>query len=87
MKKIKKTISKISSSPSSVLITGDTGTGKELIAKAIHYTGDRKDYPFIPINCANIPDNLFESELYGYEEGAFTGARKGGKPGLIELAK
>ena len=84
--KIKEKISKISNSPSSVLITGETGTGKELIAKAIHYSSNRKDNPFVPINCANIPETLFESELFGYEEGAFTGAKKGGKLGLFELA-
>jgi len=56
------------------------------VAKAIHYTSKRANNPFIPINCANIPDSLFESELFGYEEGAFTGAKKGGKLGLFELA-
>ncbi|WP_333656943.1 sigma-54 interaction domain-containing protein [Tissierella praeacuta] len=83
---IKSQIKKISNSSSSVLITGDTGTGKEVVAKAIHYTSKRANNPFIPINCANIPDSLFESELFGYEEGAFTGAKKGGKLGLFELA-
>ena len=86
MNKIKEKILKIANSPSSVLITGETGTGKELIAKAIHYSSNRKDNPFVPINCANIPETLFESELFGYEEGAFTGAKKGGKIGLFELA-
>ena len=86
MNKIKEKILKIANSPSSVLITGETGTGKELVAKAIHYSSIRKDKPFVPINCANIPESLFESELFGYEEGAFTGARKGGKLGLFELA-
>jgi len=83
---IKRKIIKLSTSSSSVLITGKTGTGKEMIAEAIHYTSNRKDNPFIPINCANIPDSLFESELFGYEEGAFTGAKKGGKQGIFELA-
>lgn len=83
---IKNIIEKISSSPSSVLITGDTGTGKELVAKAIHYTGNRSNNPFISINCANIPETLFESELFGYDEGAFTGAKKEGKPGAFEMA-
>ncbi|WP_313755820.1 sigma 54-interacting transcriptional regulator [Tissierella sp.] len=83
---IKSKIKKISNSSSSVLITGDTGTGKEIVARAIHYTSSRANNPFIPINCANIPDSLFESELFGYEEGAFTGAKKGGKLGLFELA-
>ncbi|GAB6154425.1 sigma-54-dependent Fis family transcriptional regulator [Desulfosporosinus burensis] len=72
--------------PSSVLITGESGTGKELFAQGIHNAGLRFRHPFVAINCAAIPDNLLESELFGYEEGAFTGAKKGGKPGLFELA-
>lgn len=71
---------------SSVLITGESGTGKELFAQGIHNAGIRFRHPFVTINCAAIPDNLLESELFGYEEGAFTGAKKGGKPGLFELA-
>lgn len=70
----------------SVLITGDTGTGKEVIADLIHWAIDRADYPFIKINCAAIPPELFESELFGYEKGAFTGAVKEGKKGKFELA-
>lgn len=84
--KIKQSIIHISESPSSVLITGQTGTGKEMIAKAIHYESNRANEPFVPINCANIPESLFESELFGYEEGSFTGAKKGGKLGLFEMA-
>ena len=86
MKSIKEKIKKIANSTSSVLITGDTGTGKEMVAKAIHYTSNRSNNPFVPINCANIPETLFESELFGYEEGAFTGAKKGGKLGIFEMA-
>lgn len=71
---------------SSVLITGESGTGKELFAQSIHNASPRFRHPFVTINCAAIPDNLLESELFGYEEGAFTGAKKGGKPGLFELA-
>ncbi|MHC1762328.1 MAG: sigma 54-interacting transcriptional regulator [Negativicutes bacterium] len=71
---------------STVLVTGESGTGKELFAQAIHYASNRRHGPFIKINCASIPENLLESELFGYEEGAFTGARKGGKPGKFELA-
>ena len=70
---------------SNVLITGESGTGKELIAKAIHYEGSRSNYRFEPINCASIPDNLLESELFGYKAGAFTGAIKD-KVGRFELA-
>jgi len=69
-----------------VLIVGETGTGKELFAHAIHQASPRRDRPFIRVNCASIPDNLSESELFGYEEGAFTGARKGGRAGKFELA-
>lgn len=86
MDRIKEKILRIADSPSSVLVTGETGTGKEMIAMAIHYSSNRAGNPFIPINCANIPESLFESELFGYEEGAFTGAKKGGKVGLFEMA-
>jgi transcriptional regulator with PAS, ATPase and Fis domain len=69
-----------------VLITGESGTGKEMYAKSIHHLSPFSSGPFISVNCGAIPDHLFESELFGYEEGAFTGAKKGGKPGKFELA-
>lgn len=71
---------------SNVLLLGESGTGKELFAHAIHNDSGRGDYPFIKVNCAAIPGELLEAELFGYEEGAFTGARKGGKIGKFELA-
>ena len=73
-------------SDASVLIIGETGTGKELFAHAIHHASRRRDWQFVTVNCAALPENLLESELFGYDEGGFTGARKGGKPGLFELA-
>ena len=80
-------IAKIASKTSSnVLITGKSGTGKELFAKAIHSNSSRSIHPFVPINCAAIPRDLIASELFGYEEGSFTGAKKGGKPGKFEIA-
>ena len=70
-----------------VLISGETGTGKELIARALHESSARSNAPFLAINCSALPEHLLESELFGYASGAFTGAQKGGKPGLIELAE
>lgn len=71
---------------STILILGETGTGKELFAQSIHNASHREDNPFVAVNCAALPESLLESELFGYAEGAFTGARKGGKAGLFELA-
>ncbi len=84
---LKKKASKIADSTSTVLITGETGTGKGLLARAIHFISNRSNYPLVLVNCATIPENLFESELFGFEEGAFTGAKKGGKKGKFELAQ
>lgn len=78
--------SRIAPGESSILITGESGTGKELFAHAIHQASRRGQHPFVALNCAALPDALLESELFGYEDGAFTGARKGGRQGLFEFA-
>ncbi len=78
-------IDRVADTPTTVLVTGESGTGKELVARALHVHSRRKDQPFIKVNCAAIPKNLMESELFGYEKGAFTGA-VGSKPGRFELA-
>ena len=77
---------KIANSKSTILITGESGTGKEIFAQAIHNYSDRKENVFMAVNCGAIPEKLIESELFGYEEGAFTGAKKGGNPGKFEMA-
>lgn len=79
-------IHKVASSNATVLITGESGTGKELVARAIHYGGNRQNYPFISINCGAVPEHLLESELFGYEKGAFTSADSS-KAGLMEMAQ
>ena len=86
MQKIYDLIERIRDSESSVLITGESGTGKELVARAIHYSGIRKEGPFLAVNCAAIPETLLESELFGYKRGAFTDA-KTDKKGLLFEAK
>lgn len=83
---LKKQAESIANSPSTVLIQGESGTGKELIAQAIHNSSSRRDNSFVAINCGAIPKSLIESELFGYEHGAFTGAKQGGHPGKFELA-
>lgn len=85
MRKVYDVIDTVADSPSTVLITGESGTGKELVARALHENSSRADQAFIRINCAAIPKNLMESELFGYEKGAFTGATAS-KPGRFELA-
>lgn len=82
----KKLAERVSDSQSAVLLLGASGTGKELFAHAIHQTSGRRFAPFMRLNCASIPEHLFESEIFGYEEGSFTGAKKGGKKGKFELA-
>ncbi|MFR2480276.1 sigma-54 interaction domain-containing protein, partial [Eisenbergiella sp.] len=77
---------KFSYSDSNILIHGETGTGKELFAQSIHNSSRRRKGPFVAINCAALPENLLESELFGYVEGAFTGASRGGKMGFFEIA-
>ncbi|MHB8074149.1 sigma-54 interaction domain-containing protein [Desulfosporosinus fructosivorans] len=86
LRNVKSIAQRASNTGSTVLIMGESGTGKELFANAIHQASPRADRPFVRVNCAALPDNLLESELFGYEEGAFTGARKGGKPGKFEIA-
>lgn len=78
--------SKVATTHSTVLIQGESGTGKEIIARTIHQLSPRREGPFIALNCASLSSTLIESELFGYVEGAFTGARRGGKPGKFELA-
>ncbi|NPV71331.1 MAG: sigma 54-interacting transcriptional regulator [Firmicutes bacterium] len=85
-REVKELIQKAARQSSNVLLTGETGTGKELAAHAIHALSPRAQGPFIRVNCAAIPRDLLESELFGYETGAFTGASRGGKPGRFELA-
>ncbi|MBC7345724.1 MAG: sigma 54-interacting transcriptional regulator, partial [Clostridia bacterium] len=86
IEKVLELAEKVASVDSTVLIYGETGVGKEVIAKYIHSTSHRANGPFIKINCGAIPEHLLESELFGYEKGAFTGAKREGKPGLIEMA-
>jgi len=86
MAKVKGIARSTAAGDSTILIQGESGTGKELFARAIHFESTRQKGPFVAINCAAIPEAILESELFGYEEGAFTGARRGGKPGKFELS-
>ncbi|NAP99107.1 sigma-54-dependent transcriptional regulator [Escherichia coli] len=86
MRQLKRLISRIAPCPSSVMVVGESGTGKEVVARAIHKLSGRRNKPFIAINCAAIPEQLLESELFGYVKGAFTGASANGKTGLIQAA-
>jgi transcriptional regulator, propionate catabolism operon regulatory protein len=84
--RVRRMVLRYAKSDATVLIRGESGTGKEMVAQSIHQTSGRRDFPFVAINCGAFPEALLESELFGYEEGAFTGARRGGKAGLIEAA-
>ena len=86
MLRTKQIAAKMAATDSSILLTGESGTGKELFAHSIHNASPRRNMPFVAINCAALSDSLLESELFGYDEGAFTGAKKGGKLGLFEYA-
>jgi DNA-binding NtrC family response regulator len=85
LQKVKRLILRVAPTPTTVLISGESGTGKELVARSLHLRSSRRDRPFVKINCAAIPENLLESELFGHEKGAFTGA-SAQKPGRFELA-
>ena len=86
MQSLKEMAQRVAVSNATLLIRGESGTGKELLARAIHQSSNRRGHAFIALNCGAIPENLLESELFGYDEGAFTGARRGGKIGKFELA-
>lgn len=86
MRQVMEVVRTVSAADVTVLITGESGTGKELVANEVYQRSERRDKPFIKVNCAAIPSELLESELFGYEEGAFTGARRMGKAGMFELA-
>lgn len=86
MQRLREKAGQYAATDATVLIQGETGTGKEIIAQGIHAASARRDRPFVAVNCSALPDSLLESELFGYEEGAFTGAKRGGKQGLFELA-
>lgn len=86
MKKVYEKVKQVAPFPTSILLSGPSGVGKEMITNLIHHFSDRKDKPLIKINCGAIPENLLESELFGYEKGSFTGAKQEGKAGLLELA-
>jgi propionate catabolism operon transcriptional regulator len=86
MERVRTLVRRYAKSDATVLVLGESGTGKEMVAQSMHELSARRDFPFVAINCGAFPEALLESELFGYEEGAFTGARKGGKAGLIEAA-
>ena len=86
MQRVKTLVKRYAKSDATVLVLGESGTGKEMVAQSVHRLSARCEFPFVAINCGAFPEALLESELFGYEEGAFTGARKGGKAGLIEAA-
>ncbi len=86
VERTKQILKRMAYTESPVLLIGETGTGKELFANAVHQASRRAKGPFVAINCGAMPENLLESELFGYEEGAFTGAKRGGRPGLFEFA-
>ena len=86
IRKTVETAKRMAASDAAVMITGESGTGKEMFAQSIHNASRRSRYNFVAVNCSAIPENLLESEMFGYEEGSFTGARKGGKIGFFELA-
>jgi propionate catabolism operon transcriptional regulator len=86
MQRVRSLVQRYAKSNATLLILGESGTGKEMVAQSMHHLSARRDFAFVAINCGAFPEALLESELFGYEEGAFTGARKGGKAGLIEVA-
>ena len=86
IERVRQLVQRYAKSDATVLIRGESGTGKEMVAQSLHHLSARRDFPFVALNCGAFPEALLESELFGYEEGAFTGARRGGKAGLIEAA-
>ncbi|RYG73050.1 PAS domain-containing protein [Lentibacillus lipolyticus] len=86
IQELKEQVKRLAAGDISILIRGESGTGKEIIAHSIHQNSDRFDRPFVKVNCGAIPEQLMESELFGYEEGSFTGAKRGGKPGKFKIA-